>query len=1597
MLATAPSHASRSSERGARRRFTWSAAAALVFVALAAPVTTRGYEKTFSAGALIIPAQQEYQTDSGMVSAYGLVYTLLYKNAALIAQGKKPITIYWTVEPRKQSHHRCWTGDNTLPDFSGFNDNDGCDFAVQNAAGSPVSRIAPNGSVVSPFWACGLDATVSSTITRNASSCDPQTVSAVEGSTGTKRFRAFEVGPSKTVMKYSGGQWVIEAVDRDTVLSLLATDTELAQYHKDGTCGNTNLGAGCHYVNIHSANASFTAPVARMINVKPPLIALLGAGAVNILRTYLDNAGLTNITNYEGPLAREPSTNNITEHGVIYDVLDPVGDFVSKASSGPLANGILNYPADLTDPFSLPFYQVLWAPHWVAASQSTLPRDGDPGDETSNDGVWIHNGDDAITNALKNIAAFADQGNGIFAECASIESFEGSYKESTAACNSTYACQLTSDPTQTTPYECPAGSTAACNACYSCPTGMNLNAASCQELMCVGTCAVGTTPACDACYECPAGYTVNADNCNDVVCVPSPLTCDAPYQAACSGCYSCDSGWTMVSGSCTSAPTCHRCKESGFTYSPGLGQCLKCKSGGTWNEAQLKCYNGTTDVGYDKGEERSPRAARTPSYSSATSVGTSAQPPTQQAATCQAGYTLFCPGATLPIDVPGHEATHFQVSNRLIKNGLGSSFSGPDCTDRTASVVGFHDGGTGDCFDFHPEVGGPGNIFSQKGNFSYTGTSGHIHQYKPPVEVGSVYWPNVFRMVTSRNAGTSSRDGWDFASTRHKDGDPAKGMVVYLAGHTYNNNPAGTRVVLNTLLNLGFSSAGVELARSEPVGYHDAGLDKNRVYQGTYVQLPPPGPFQDWAEYTVGSPHSWRFPYTTGHLYEYELGQISSTPQAFKDHKNWDAADKMPSPGNRTIFTTLGGSGNLAWTRINFSHEQTGSTCTDADGDNKCDLSEQLAACATAGVTTATLKAKDDATGQSQRDTLGMFVQQVRGFCSAHNPKITGSPIFTPAEAECDDLKQQKNKARLGGVDHGSPAVVGPSRYVTDAPWATRPVVAYVGARDGMLHAIYVSGGTGWKDPAGDGLPAGVVSGQELWAFLPPGQICGLATNNAMVDASVNVIDVFGSFPTDANGDGVIGSGEGPTGTRRWRTVLLAAAGQGGSELFAMDVTNPIKPVLLWHVSGVSEKDGRWDTDEDGTFEAGESFDATDAGTYAFRWLDTSVANGVTKEKTGRYDWSNLGLTYGTAVGRVWEGNANRYIGYVATSSADFTDASAPLGYKGVEVFAFDLITGQKLWQWQRRYARTNTSGTVIADNTIPGRLALADVDADGSVDRLYVGDMEGHLWELDARRGGNLNYLASQADSTKRYSFPLFGTKDMVGTGADASTTSLFKVSAAALAQQPLTSPIGMGRFTQVPTTPVDLTPYLLGRLAIVQGTMGVDWAIAPFEKGNVYVLPAHWESPSRIAYFSSSDTVDLSVTPNPLVYGLLKPEAVWDIELLTGERVFGMPRIVNNHVIFNTAFGSFTGDITSSLEEAGNLYDVSASSTQVTANDSKSFGGVLLFQDKVVVTTAKSIKASNAPASLKGGTQAQKPFNRSTPATFKTFEPPSSTDVKR
>ena len=108
------------------------------------------------------------------------------------------------------------------------------------------------------------------------------------------------------------------------------------------------------------------------------------------------------------------------------------------------------------------------------------------------------------------------------------------------------------------------------------------------------------------------------------------------------------------------------------------------------------------------------------------------------------------------------------------------------------------------------------------------------------------------------------------------------------------------------------------------------------------------------------------------------------------------------------------------------------------------------------------------------------------------------------------------------------------------AAQASRRSMIYVGANDGMLHAFDAE------------------TGEEVFAFVPRPALAGMyrltdprytiAEHRYLVDGPLVAEDVF--F------DGA------------WRTVLVGGLGAGGRALFALDVTDPQQPKLLWEIEG---------------------------------------------------------------------------------------------------------------------------------------------------------------------------------------------------------------------------------------------------------------------------------------------------------------------------------------------------------------------------------------------------------------------------------------------
>lgn len=104
---------------------------------------------------------------------------------------------------------------------------------------------------------------------------------------------------------------------------------------------------------------------------------------------------------------------------------------------------------------------------------------------------------------------------------------------------------------------------------------------------------------------------------------------------------------------------------------------------------------------------------------------------------------------------------------------------------------------------------------------------------------------------------------------------------------------------------------------------------------------------------------------------------------------------------------------------------------------------------------------------------------------------------------------------------------------------AGRTPVVYVGANDGMLHGFNAN------------------TGKELFAFVPTEGMTKLSGTQKFTDPNYeHTYTVDGAMTAADWYDGA-----------RWRTAVIGTMGRGGKTLFALDVTNPASPTLMWEIN----------------------------------------------------------------------------------------------------------------------------------------------------------------------------------------------------------------------------------------------------------------------------------------------------------------------------------------------------------------------------------------------------------------------------------------------
>ncbi|MET0155129.1 MAG: VWA domain-containing protein [Rickettsiales bacterium] len=252
---------------------------------------------------------------------------------------------------------------------------------------------------------------------------------------------------------------------------------------------------------------------------------------------------------------------------------------------------------------------------------------------------------------------------------------------------------------------------------------------------------------------------------------------------------------------------------------------------------------------------------------------------------------------------------------------------------------------------------------------------------------------------------------------------------------------------------------------------------------------------------------------------------------------------------------------------------------------------------------------------------------------------------------------------------------------------AARKGVVYVGSNGGMVHAF--DQGTG----------------DELWGFIPP-MLLG-AFKDMRAPSNGSSYGIFGVDGSPAVKDVYDGAA--------WHTVLVVGLRQGGSGYSVLDVTDPTHPSHIYSITYDNYNGEVVYWDKDGT-------------TAKFR-ASGAVPAGFDARKLGE-GWSDpaiLLLPSGEDGALAWN--------FVAAGGYNSGTNSA----YGNAVFAFDLFGASPV------AAQTSLPDLYATDgiaNAAPPPLTVVNADTTSKFPyqgaMLYVTDLQGQVWKLDATNRGH-------------------------------------------------------------------------------------------------------------------------------------------------------------------------------------------------------------------------------------------------------------------
>lgn len=406
---------------------------------------------------------------------------------------------------------------------------------------------------------------------------------------------------------------------------------------------------------------------------------------------------------------------------------------------------------------------------------------------------------------------------------------------------------------------------------------------------------------------------------------------------------------------------------------------------------------------------------------------------------------------------------------------------------------------------------------------------------------------------------------------------------------------------------------------------------------------------------------------------------------------HWDAADVMPAPASRNIWTS-----NLV------ASVPTAQTFVSSRTTNATEL----------GVTYPPATPYTNSGAVDAEGLADEIIEFMRG-CTF------GSGVTTTC---VERVRQNGLPKTLGDVFHSNPVVVGPpSSVVYEASyaafastWASRQRRLIAGANDGLVHAF---------DAGDPNVASDHGSGVEQWAFMPwyvRQNIKNLPIDSGSsrtfygVDGSPAVADIWDYQLVNGGGGATTLPGAKASDGSEWRTVLVGGLRQGGPQYFALDVTDPSETdmtnMYLWE----------WPR-EDGSTIAVQAAHIPFIGETWSPPVITKVKVTVPGDLSGGVYERWVAIFGG---GYHPESDPNN-VAYNDTGTASAN------GWPGRAVVMLDVATGQVLASHVYGPSAGN-SGWTRGDMkyAFAAQPAVLDLDFDGYADVVYFGDLGGQLWK---------------------------------------------------------------------------------------------------------------------------------------------------------------------------------------------------------------------------------------------------------------------------